>query len=290
MSRVYLNGEYLPEQEARIPVLDRGFIFGDGVYEVIPAYAGNLFRLDEHLRRLDNNLAAVRIPNPLTNTQWSDIFAAVMAQNGAQNQALYCQVTRGVAPRDHAIPDDIPPTVFVMANIMQPPSEEALKKGVAVITCADIRWANCHIKTTSLLANVLLRQQAVDQGAVEAVLVRDGYVTEGSASNVYMVKDGVIVTPPKGPKLLPGITRDLLLELAAHHQLEFHEDDILEHELLNADEVWLSSSLKELLPVTKINQLQLGQGTPGPVWQQLYDYFQQFKQDLRDGKSPLGKL
>ncbi|MFV2055510.1 MAG: D-amino acid aminotransferase [Thiohalomonadales bacterium] len=290
MALVYLNGEYLAEEEARVPVLDRGFIFGDAIYEVIPSYGGQPFRLEEHLRRLRNNLQDVRISNPLTNKQWSDIFTAVMAQNGDKDQALYCQVTRGVAPRDHALPGDIAPTIFVMANIMQPISADLLKKGIGVITCADIRWANCHIKTTSLLANVLLRQQAIDKGAMEAILIRDGYVTEGAASNVYIVKNGVIITPPKGPTLLPGITRDLLLELAASHNMEYREADVLEQEFLNADEAWLSSSLKELLPITTINGRKLAQTQPGPVWHELYGYFQQFKQDFAQGKSPLAKL
>jgi len=281
MALVYLNGKFIPEENACVSVLDRGFIFGDGIYEVIPCYGARPFRLQEHLQRLSNNLTAVHMRNPLMPSQWSDVFTTILAQNEQQDQSLYLQITRGVAKRDHAIPDDIPPTVLVMANLMQAPPKDLAVAGVDVITCVDNRWLNCHIKSTSLLANVLLRQEAIEQGAVEAILLRDGYVTEGAASNVFIVKNNVIVTPSKGATLLPGITRDLILELAQNNGCECVERQIKEAELMTADEVWLSSSTKEIVPVSNINAKPVGQGQPGPMWKRLHGFFQTFKQEVR---------
>lgn len=284
MSIVYLNNQFLEESGAHISVLDRGFIFGDGVYELIPAYGGHPFRILEHLERLQNSLAAVRIQNPYNPSRWEELITTLIDRNEGLDQAVYLQVTRGVARRDHAIPDSITPTIFMMSSPLVAQSKENLTNGIAAITCEDTRWKNCHIKATSLLANVLLRQQAVDAGTEEAILIRDNEVTEGAASNVFIVKDSCIVTPPKGPLLLPGITRDLLLELAQANGLQHQENAISYVQLLDADEIWLTSSLKEVIAVTTLNNQVVGTGLPGPLWEKMYAYYQDYKSQLRRGK------
>jgi len=281
MNKVYLNGNYMPEQDACIPVTDRGFIFGDGVYEVIPAYAGRLFRLDEHLQRLQNSLDAIRLHNPHTVLQWHSLLTKLIEENGGGDLSVYLQVTRGPAKRDHALPKHVRPTVFAMANPLSPPTKESLKEGVKAITSPDYRWLNCHIKATSLLPNVLLRQMAIDAGASEAILIRNNEATEGAASNLFIVEKEVIITPPKGPFLLPGITRDLILELAKQHHISYEESAISEQRLLSADEIWMTSSTKEILPVTQLNGRPVGTGKPGAVWSRMVDLFQAFKQSLR---------
>lgn len=286
MAMVYLNSEFLPAEKAQVSVLDRGFIFGDGIYEVIPAYGGHLFRLDQHLERLQNNLDAIRITNPLTTAQWHDILHNLVLLNidGDDDQSVYLQITRGVAKRDHAIPEHIIPTVFAMSNPLIPPTLAQLQDGVAAITLPDNRWTNCHIKAISLLPNILLRQQALDAGAAEAILIRNGDATEGAASNLFIVANGRIITPPPGPLLLPGITRDLILELALSNHIESREAPVTEKLLNMADEIWLTSSTKEILPVTSLNGILVGDGLPGPVWKLMLALFQEYKQLLRDGK------
>ena len=278
---VYLNGDYLPINEAKISVLDRGFIFGDGVYEVIPAYGGKALRFEHHMQRLQNSLDAVRITNPLTNTQWQKVLDKLILETGAEDQYLYLHITRGVASRDHRFPDETKPTVFVMSSVLQPVEPALLEKGISAVTLDDIRWQHCNIKAIALLPNILLRQQAVDQDAMEAILIRDGDITEGAASNVFIVSDGVIKTPPKGKKLLPGITRDLVVELAKTHNMPVEEVSITEKEFLAADEIWLTSSTKEILPVTRINEQQVGNGKPGAVWRDMYEKYQNYKETLR---------
>jgi D-alanine transaminase len=280
-STVYLNGEYLPLDKACVPVLDRGFIFGDGVYEVIPVYAGNAFRLQHHLQRLKNSMQAVRITNPHTDEEWNAIINEVVTRNNDGDQSIYLQITRGVAHRDHRFPGDSTPTVFVMSNLFDPVPKQQLENGVNAITLDDIRWQYCSIKSIALLPNILLRQQAVEQGAAEAILLRNGEVTEGAASNVFIVKDGIIITPPKTDCLLPGITRDLVVEQAHEHGLTVKEANIKQTELETADEIWLTSSTKEILPVTKLNGQPVGSGKPGTVWQQMYALYQAYKQTLR---------
>jgi D-alanine transaminase len=279
---VYLNGQYLPLDEACVPVLDRGFIFGDGVYEVIPVYAGKPFRLAHHLQRLKNSMAAIRLDNPYTDEQWTDIIQRVIDANGDDDQSIYLQVTRGVASRDHRFPGATRPTVFVMSNLFVPVPEEQLRDGVKAITLEDIRWQYCNIKSIALLPNILLRQQAVDRGAAEAILLRNGEVTEGAASNVFIVKDGVVITPPKDECLLPGITRDLVVELAEANGIPVEERPISEAELQQADEIWLTSSTKEILPVTRLNDRTVGDGTPGPLWHRMYAIYQAYKDTLRN--------
>jgi D-alanine transaminase len=282
-SIVYLNGNYLPLEDACVPVLDRGFIFGDGVYEVIPVYAGKPFRLAHHLQRLKNSMTAVRIDNPHSNAEWQRLIEAIIKRNNNGDQSIYLQVTRGVAIRDHRFPGDATPTVFIMSNLFQPVPEEQLQQGVSAITLDDIRWQYCHIKSIALLPNILLRQQAVEQGAAEAILIRDGNVTEGAASNVFIVHNNVIITPPKDDCLLPGITRDLVVELAKQHALPCREAPISNTDLYSADEIWVTSSTKEILPVTRIDGKAVGQGNPGPVWRRMYDIYQDCKHALRSG-------
>ena len=281
MRTVYLNGEFMPETEARIPVLDRGFIFGDGVYEVIPVYGGKLFRFAEHLQRLQNSLDALKIKNPLAIEAWEQTLTELIKRNAGGDLSLYLQVTRGSAERDHAIPDNPVPTVFAMCNPLKPLPSETVDNGVAAITLDDIRWLRCHIKAISLLPNVLLRQEALDQGAAEAILIRDGQATEGAASNLFAVIDGVITTPPKSPMLLPGITRDLVLELAEKNSLPCQEKDISLEELQKADEIWLTSSTKEILSVTELNGQPVANGKPGPLYQKTLALYQAYKQALR---------
>lgn len=283
---VYLNGQFLPITEARISVLDRGFLFGDGVYEVIPAYGRNLLRLDLHLQRLQNSLDGIRLQNPLTNQAWQGMLEqlVLLNQHDNQDQSIYLQVTRGVAAeRDHRFPEQVQPTVFAMSHLMPAVSKAQAEEGIEAVTLDDIRWRACNIKTTALLANTLLRQQASDKGAGEAILIRDGYATEGSASNVFVVVNGVIMTPPTGPLLLPGITRDLVLELARTHNLPCQEHEISETELRAADEIWITSSTREIVPVLMLDGDVVGSGAAGPVWHQMIDIYQHYKQLLRDG-------
>ena len=289
MNNVFLNGEFLPVEAARVPVLDRGFLFGDGVYEVIPAYTGHLFRLTEHLDRLNHSLHAIRMEPPLSHGQWERILGQLIAQYPESDLNVYLQVTRGAdTKRDHAIPAGIAPTLFAMATPVQPRNPDNYRGGVEAITLDDIRWGLCNIKAITLLANVLLKQQAVDANALEAILIRDGLAYEGAASNLLMVRDGIIVTPPKGPHLLPGITRDLILELAAEAGLPYRETDIPAEELNQAEEIWLSSSNREIMPVTLLNGKQVGDGKPGPHWQRITALYQARKDRFRGQLPGLG--
>ncbi len=278
---VFLNGKFLPESQAHVSVLDRGFIFGDGIYEVIPVYGGKLFRFDEHMSRLQNSLDAIKIINPLSGDEWKKTLIELIHLNGDGDLSLYLQITRGSAKRDHAIPENPTPTVFAMCNELKPLATEIINEGVAAITIDDIRWSRCHIKATSLLPNILLRQEALDQGAAEAILIRDDQATEGAASNLFAVIDGVVTTPPKGPMLLPGITRDLVLELAKNNALPCQEKTISLTELKQADEIWLTSSTKEILSVTQLDKKTIANGKPGPLYQQLLTLYQDYKQTLR---------
>ena len=280
VSIVYLNGEYVPAIEAKVSVFDRGFLLGDGVYEVIPAYNGVLFRLDEHLERLQFSLDEIRLQNPHSKNQWKTLLSALVEKNMAPDLSVYLQVTRGVAVRDHAFPDGVNATVFSMVNPISPLNQAYYENGVAAITLDDNRWSRCNIKAISLLPNVLLRQQAVDQGVIEAILVRDDQVTEGAASNVFVVIDNVLITPPKSTHLLPGITRDLIVELATNNGLAVAEKNISLAELQTADEVWLTSSTKEILPVTRLNDKSVGTGKPGKLWAEMTSIYGDFKASL----------
>ena len=260
MSVVYLNGEFQPADKASISVLDRGFLFADGVYEVIRVYRGAPFLLERHLQRLQASLGAISIDNPLPFEQWAQVIAELINQNGGGDQVLYVQVTRGAgASREHVPKEALTPTLLMMAD----PTELAPLVSVAAITAEDIRWAYCHIKSVALLPNVLLRQQAVAAGAYEAILLRNGTVTEGAASSVFVVLDGVVVTPPLSPGLLAGVTRGLLLELLQLHDIKHKIREINESELPAAEEIWLSSTTRAILPVVQLDGRTVGNGQVG---------------------------
>ncbi len=281
---VYLNGEFLAPDSARISPFDRGFIFGDGVYEVIPVFGGRLFRLRHHLQRLRTSLAAIGLSEPLSFEEWGRVLQHLV-DGGSGDQSVYLQVTRGVAPRNHAFPKDVRPTVFAYAQPATYAKMMPAATGVTVITAEDIRWQRCDIKSTSLLAAVMLRQRAVEQGATETLLIRDGRVTEGAASNVFIVQRGVLITPPNGPYILPGITRDLVLELAHNHGIAAEEREIARAELLDAEEVWITSSSQEIAPVVRIDAKPVADGRPGALHARLAALYQGYKQAVREGKA-----
>ena len=277
---VYLNGKFLPLEEAAIPVLDRGFIFGDGVYEMIPVYSRRAFRLPEHIHRLQQSLAALRLESPHTNEQWQTLLLELIERNEGDDLSLYLQVTRGPAPRDHAFPKVVSPTVFMMSNPLVVPSAQQVSTGVAAISTRDIRWDRCDIKTTSLLANVLLRQQAEDVGAAETVMFRDGILTEGTSSNVFAVERGVILAPPKDQHMLPGITYDVVLELAAANGIAVEIGYFDAARIRAADELWLTSSTKEVLAVVTLDGEAIGNGKPGPMFHRMYGLYQDYKKQV----------
>jgi D-alanine transaminase len=279
---VYLNGEFLPLEAARISVMDRGFLFGDGVYEVIPVYAGKLLRLREHLARLENSLAEIRMSNPLELGEWEQLLEKLTSQFPGKDQSVYLQVTRGPAEeRNHNIPDAVTPTIFAMTSLMSAADPSVATQGIAAVTLDDIRWRLCNIKAITLLANVLLKQEAMDRKAAEAILVRDGWATEGAASNLFIVEGETISTPPKSRHLLPGITRDLVLELAQRARIPVCEEEIKEERLLAADEVWLTSSTREIMPVTQINGRPIGKGVPGPMFARLNRLYADYKEAIK---------
>lgn len=279
---VHLNGRFLPLAEARLSPLDRGFLFGDGVYEVIPAYAGRLFHLPAHLKRLQYSLDGIRLKNPHSDSQWTKLLEDLVLKNGGGNQAVYLQVSRGAdAGRDHSFPTSVAPTVYAMGSPLSPLPEELKTRGARVMTIADFRWHRCDIKCTALLGNVLLRQQATDAGCHEAILLRDGHATEGTASGLIIVKNGVLVTAPDGPELLPSITRDVVLELAERAGIPCRRAVIPVADLDRAEEIWFVSSTREVYPVTEVDGKPAGGGKPGPLWKQVYDLFQQHKAELR---------
>jgi D-alanine transaminase len=274
---VYLNGEFMPLADAKIPVLDRGFIYGDGVYEVVPVYGRQPFRMPQHLRRLQHSLDGIRLANPHHPEAWGALIAELAARQPFADQAVYLQVTRGVAKRDHAFPAGVSPTVFMMSNPLALPSREQVERGVAVITAQDNRWLRCDLKTTSLIGNVLMRQLAVDHHAVETVMFRDGHLTEASASNVLIVREGVVVAPPKDNLMLPGITYDATLEIAGDIGARVEVRAVTQAEALGADELWLASSSKEVLAVTTVDGKPFGGGSPGPVFRRVWGAFQDRK-------------
>ncbi|MBT8130025.1 MAG: D-amino acid aminotransferase [Gammaproteobacteria bacterium] len=281
---VYLNGEYLPQSQARVSVLDRGFLFGDGVYEVIPVFGGAPLRLNEHLERLQRSINRVGLQNPLTAIEWNDVFQTLLEYNPGGDRSIYLQVTRGVSPvRDLSVAEDIVPTVFVMVNDIKPVDYATLERGIEAITVNDFRWKACDIKSISLIANVMVRLHANRSSVVDAIMVRDGLVTEGTASNIFVVHDNVIATPPKSECLLPGITRDLVIELARANGLSVEERDIRHTELETADEIWLTSSTREIAPVVKIDEHTVGNGVAGECWKNVIAIYQAYKQELRNG-------
>lgn len=274
---VYLNGELTPLSEAKVPVLDRGFIFGDGVYEVIPMYARKLFRARHHMARLFRSLEAIRIRNPHTEAEWMALIDRVASAHPAETQLIYMQVTRGVAKRAHAFPAESKPTVFIMSNALSLPSAEAIANGVACVATDDLRWLRCDIKSTSLLGNVLAAQFAAEHEALEAIQFRDGFLTEGASSNVWIVKNGTLMAPPKDRLILEGIRYGLIEELCVSCNIPFEARRIARDEVFAADEVLLSSAGREVLAVAAIDGKPVGDGKPGPVFRALHAAYQDAK-------------
>jgi len=281
----YLNGQFLPLSEARISPLDRGFLFGDGVYEVIPVYSRFPFRVDEHLRRLQDSLDGVRLPNPHSTAEWKAIIERLIADADFDDQTVYIQITRGAdTKRDQCFPTGVAETVFLFTSPLVGPSAEQREKGVAAITAPDLRWARCDLKCVALLPNILTRQLSADAGCAETIMLRDGYLTEGSSTNVFVVRNGIILTPPKDHRILPGITYDVILELAAKHQAPHEIRPVSETELRTADELWLTSSTKEVLAVVTLDGQPVGHGDqagkPGPVTQRMHAWFCAFRESI----------
>jgi len=282
---VYLNGQFLPLAEAKVSVLDRGFVFGDGVYELVPVYSGKPFRLDAHLRRLQFSLDGIRLANPHSVGEWRERILQLIAQQDFADQSVYIQVTRGTPAegqplRDHAFPSNVSPTVFMFAQPLVTATSAQKAAGVCAVSAVDNRWLRCNIKAISLLANLLLRQQAVDADCAETVMLRDGFLTEGAASNIFVVKDDVLRAPPPSSLMLTGITYDVVLELAAAHDIPHEVRAITEAEVRGADELWMTSSTKEIMAIVALDGVPVGAGVPGPLARRMDALYQTFKQQL----------
>lgn len=280
---VYLNGAMTPLSEARIPVLDRGFIFGDGVYEVIPIYGRRMFRASQHMARLFRSLLSIGIPNPHSLEEWMDLIGKVVEAHPAQDQMVYLQVTRGVAKRAHAFPKDVTPTVFIMTNPLVLPGADVRARGVDCVSMDDKRWLRCEIKSVSLLGNVLAAQYAAEHDATETIQFRDGFLSEASSSNVWIVKEGVLAGPPKDNLILEGIRYGLMEELCQAKGIPLEQRRIARDEVFAADEVLLTSATKEILPVISLDGRPIGKGTPGPIYRALYEAYQEAKEALKHG-------
>ena len=267
----YLNGEFVPLDEAKVSVLDRGFVFGDGIYEVVPVYDRVPFRWDHHLARLNRSLDRIQITNPLEQSSWTKLVNELIERHPWDNQFIYFQITRGVAKRDHAFPANTMPTVFAMCSEFVRP---AVSDGVATVSLGDERWMNCDIKSVSLLGNVLARQAAVDAQAMEAILFRDGFLTEGAASTAWVVRNNKLLVPLKDRRILQGIRIGLIEELCEQESIELEQRNITREEVLQADELILSSATKEVVPVTTLDGKPVGNGKPGPVFAKLYKAYQ----------------
>ncbi len=280
--KLYLNGDYTAVKKAKISVFDRGFMFGDGVYEVIPVYSGKLFRSEGHLARLQHSLDAIDIPNPLTTLQWIEIFSTLIEHNfPSADSVIYLQITRGtMEKRDHAWPPDMQPNVLVTCTEQVYATQDSATAGEKAVTLDDTRWSDCHIKTINLLPNALLHQEARKQGANEAILIREGLAIEGSQSNLFIVRDDIVITPPKSRHMLGGITREIVLELCQQNKIICSEKNISEDDLHQADEIWLSSATREILPIVTLNQHAVGKGRPGVVWQQIIQLYHEYKFNL----------
>ena len=277
----WLNGEWVALEAARISPLDRGFLFGDGVYEVIPVYQRRIFAFEPHLQRLKHSLEATGIPNPHTDEEWRALCEGVVDRHPWTDQYIYLQVTRGVQPkRDHLPQACLVPTVFAYTSELKPMEDATLQRGIRCITTQDIRWHRCDIKAVTLLANVMMKLEARQAGADDAILIRDGMVSEGTASNVMIVEGDTLVTPPLDHHLLGGITRQILLACAPAIGLLPVEEPISLQRLHQADEIWLTSSTKEALPVVELDGRTVGEGVPGPVWQAMRVHYQREKRHL----------
>ena len=283
---VFLNKQYLPIDQAKISVLDRGFLYGDGVYEVIPVFGSKPLREDDHLLRLGNSLQRVCLDNPYSKSEWHQLFQVILEKNPGEDRAIYLQITRGQYDiRDLSVSEKQQLTVFVMVMPVTAIDIAVIEKGLSAVTTDDFRWHACDIKSISLIANVMLRQKATEAGVDDAILIRDGFATEGTASNLFIVKDDVLITPPKSNLLLPGITRNLVVELAENNNIRCEERNIAEDELVTADEVWLTSSTRELAPVITLNNSPVGNGKAGEYWRIMIDHYQSYKQELREGRA-----
>jgi len=277
----HFNGKLMPLERISISPLDRGFIFGDGVYEVIPVYGGVALRAREHFERLQRSMDEIRLKNPHSVAEWIALTQELLGHHPG-NQSVYVQVTRGAPQkRDHVMPKDLAPTVFMMCSALSSPTKEQVENGVACVTAPDFRWEKCHIKSTSLLGNVLARQISADAGATETILIRDGMLTEASASNVFMVKAGAVAAPPRDNLILLGITYDLLVRLADEGAVRLEIRPVTEAELRSADEIWLTSSTKEVLAVTTLDGKPVGAGKPGPVFHRMHALYQEHKAKAR---------
>jgi len=276
---VYLNGEFMPMSEAAISTQDRGFLFGDGVYEVIPVYQRKLFAWPEHLQRLKNSLQGVSIANTLTDDEWFKLMSSLIEQHPWEDQFIYLQVTRGIQMvRDHMPADCLTPSIYAYTNPLKPLSNTIVEDGIKVISLEDIRWLRCDIKAITLLPNVMMKLAAKQQGADDAILIsREGLVAEGTASNVFIVKNGTLLTPPNSNKILPGVTRMVIEKVAESHHIPLVEIDLTLEDLQQADEIWLTSSTKEAQPVTQLDGQPVGSGKPGPVWQTMRQHYQTHK-------------
>lgn len=281
---VYLNGQYMPISESQISTQDRGFLFGDGVYEVIPVYQRKLFRFDAHIERLKNSLQATSITNPFSDNEWLEIMQTLVQKHDWEDQFLYLQVTRGVQmQRDHLPADCLTPTVYAYTNPLKSIADTIVENGIKVVTLEDIRWLRCDIKAITLLPNVMMKLAAKSQGADDAILVtREGSISEGTASNAFIVKNGHLITPPTSHEILPGITRMVLESIANQYNIPMIEKALTLADLETADEIWLSSSTKEALPVTELDGKAVGTGKPGTLWLKMRDYYQAHKQAFID--------
>lgn len=283
MSIVYLNGKFIPQESATISIMDRGFLFGDGIYEVVPVFDGLLFGLEDHLKRMDKSLAAIDMQNPLTHEKWKTVLEKLLIENkvGRESVNCYCQITRGAdKTRSHIYPENLKPTVVVFLTPLKKSSQEKLSTGFNAITLDDTRRRDCHIKAITLLPNILNIQQAHKQGALEAILIRNGEVLECTSSNIFIVKNGVILTPPTSPLILSGVTRSMILQLAKDHDIPIKECTITPEMLFSADEVWVTGSSKEICPIVQVNNQPVGNGQVGPLWQKMWVLYQAKKQAL----------
>jgi D-alanine transaminase len=277
-ARIFVNGRWLAPEDASVSVMDRGFLFGDGVYEVIPVYSRQPFRLEQHLARLQQSLDGIQLANPHRTEEWIALVTQLTREAEWEDQSIYIQVTRGpMAVRNHAFPKEVRPTSVILAEPMLTPPQSQREQGIAAVSAADIRWLRCDLKATSLLANCLLRQMAVSAGCVETILFRDGFLTEGSASSIFVIRNGTLLAPIKNHLMLPGITYDVILELAARHGLPYQVRDVTEAETRAADELWMCSSTKEVLPIVTLDGREVGNGKPGPRFAPMYAWYQEFK-------------
>ena len=281
----YINGQYLPLSKVSISPLDRGFLFGDGIYEVIPAFGQSLLELDAHLDRLASCLDAVQIPLPHSKRQWRDILQTLVNRCEGIDKKVYLQVTRGVqAERSHEFNGAETPTVFAMCSPMKAVSEDDIQRGVRVCSADDYRWKNCHLKTLSLLPNVLLKHTASQQQCAEAILLRDGRITEGSSSNVFLVNSGCVYTPPNSADILPGITRQVIGSLVRQLGLKLIEEEVFFSMIYSASELWITSSTRGVLAVSAVDDVTIGSGQPGPIWRQVYQAYEEMITKLRNAK------